>query len=221
MENVKAVLFDLDNTLIVRGKMIAQVAHALIRDYFTDRADEYCFLKDAFCACFESGYIKNEDCYKNFIARVNWENAPDYWTFFKYWSFYYPFSATLMPDAVDLVQRLKAKGYKVGIITNGPIPMQNAKIDAARLRHLFDLIVISGAVGIQKPDPEIFRLAAKQLGCEPETCLYIGDHPRNDIFGAKNAGMKTAWLRGFEVWDDQYDRADVEIDGLAELMKLL
>jgi len=221
MEHIKAVLFDLDNTLIVREKMIAQVAHALIRDYFPDRADEYCFLKDTFCACFESGYRKNQDCFNDFCEKVNWENAPDYLTFFKYWSFYYPFSASHMPDAVDLVQRLKAKGYKVGIITNGPIPMQNAKIDAARLRDMFDVIVISGAVGIHKPDPEIFHLAAKRIGCEPETCLYVGDHPRNDIFGAKSAGMKTAWMRGYEEWDDQYERADVEIDTLPELYRML
>jgi len=221
MKNVKAVLFDLDNTLIERGKMIAKVAHALIRDYFSDRPDEYCFIKDAFCECFESGYVKNEDCFHAFVEKVKWENAPDYLTFFKYWSFFYPFSATFIPDALDTIQRLKAKGYKVGIITNGPIPMQNAKIDAVGFRHMFDVIVVSKAVGIEKPDPEIFLLTAEKIACTPDTCLYVGDHPRNDIFGAKQAGMQTAWMRGFELWDDRYERADVEIDGLAELHRML
>lgn len=221
MDGIKAVLFDLDNTLIERGKMIAKVAHALIRDYFPDRADEYCYLKDAFCECFESGYVKNEDCYNNFVAKVDWKDAPDYLTFFKYWSFYYPYSATHMPDALDTVQRLKAKGYKVGVITNGPIPMQNAKIDAAGFRFLFDILIVSKAVKIDKPDPAIFLLTAERLGFDPAECLYVGDHPRNDIFGAKSAGMKTAWMRGYEEWDDQYERADVEIDTLPELYRML
>ncbi len=221
MNNIKAVVFDLDNTLIERRKAVAHVAHALIREYFSDRSKEYCFIKERFCDCFKDGYLKNRDCYTTFCQQINWENAPSYEEFFQYWSFFYPFSTTHMPDMVDTLQCLKAKGYLLGIVTNGPIAMQNAKIEVAGIRELFDVIVVSKDYGIDKPAPEIFTYAADKLSCNVSECLYVGDHPRNDIFGAKNAGMNTAWLRGFVEWDNQYERADIEIDKLAQLKTIL
>ena len=55
-------------------------------------------------------------------------------------------------------------------------------------------MLVSGDEGIHKPDPRLFRLAAARLGLPCESCLYVGDHPVNDIAGALSAGMRAAWL---------------------------
>jgi len=221
MENVKAVLFDLDNTLIERSRALKKVAVAVNRQYFKDRKAEHAQLAEAFCFSFRDGYMKNQDCFHQFTELVKWNNPPSYEDFFKYWSFYYPFYSTPVDNMEESVRYLKQRGYLVGIITNGPVTMQNAKIDSVGFRDWFDIIVVSHEYGADKPDTGIFTYTATELSVSPAQCVYVGDHPRNDIEGARNAGMQTVWYAGFIDWDDRYVRSDAEIDGLPGLRSLL
>ncbi len=56
---------------------------------------------------------------------------------------------------------------------------------------------VVGSSGVSKPDPFIFTHTVRQAGFEPNECVYIGDHPLNDIMGATRAGMTAVWLAGF------------------------
>ena len=62
------------------------------------------------------------------------------------------------------------------------------------IESLFDCIVLSGELGIQKPDRRIFDHTAKLLGVTNEECVFVGDDPDSDISGALNAGMEADWL---------------------------
>jgi len=223
MENIKAVLFDLDNTLIMRMRTMPKVADTLCRYYFKDRKAEHKFISETFCDCFKCGYDKNSDCYENFVKRVNWENAPEYDVFFAFWNFYYPYCTQPMDDMMESLVAVKNKGYKLGLVTNGPIGMQNAKIDVLgeEFRNIFDVIVITGEVGVHKPDPRPFIRALELLDLKAEDCVYVGDHPRNDIDGARKVGMRTIWHEGYADWEDQYAPADITISGLKELENVL
>jgi HAD superfamily hydrolase (TIGR01549 family) len=97
----------------------------------------------------------------------------------------------LMNGAAEVLDCLKAQGIKLGVITNGSIHEQNAKIDAVGIRHYFDTIIISDEVGFKKPDPQIFRLALKNLNTTAEKSWFIDDHPTNDIkaAAAKKGGV--------------------------------
>ena len=75
-------------------------------------------------------------------------------------------------------------------MTNGVSSLQNTKLDTAGIRHLFDVVVVSGDIGIYKPDRRIFDEAARRVGIENEKVLFVGDHPVNDIKGALGAGMQ-------------------------------
>ena len=65
-----------------------------------------------------------------------------------------------------------------------------------------DAILISEAEGLRKPDAAIFCRAAERVGARPGECLFVGDNPEADIFGAHAAGMKTAWFNPGAVWPE-------------------
>ncbi|MNJ51835.1 (S)-2-haloacid dehalogenase 4A [compost metagenome] len=108
----------------------------------------------------------------------------------------------LFDGVEELITELKARGYVVGVITNGPPDHQMNKIQALSLTKVIpaDLIYISGAVGFTKPDQRLFQHVTSQLGLSPENCCYVGDSWRNDVVGALDAGWKVLWFnhRGVE-----------------------
>lgn len=80
-------------------------------------------------------------------------------------------------------------------------------MDNSGLRKYCDLILVSGDIGVHKPDKRIFEIAANQLGLETKECIYVGDHPVNDIQGALSSGMKAirmnwGWFKNQQLRDD-------------------
>ena len=94
-----------------------------------------------------------------------------------------------LPATVPTLQALRQKGYVLGVITNGDTFAQTTKLASGKLADYFDVIVISQAVGIKKPDPRIYEIALERLGAEKQTALFVGDNPKTDILGAQNAGI--------------------------------
>ncbi len=99
----------------------------------------------------------------------------------------------LMGGTLEVLQYLKGK-YKLGVITNGDGPSQNAKLSAAGIRDYFEVIAVGGDYGVQKPDPSIYIHAADQLGLKCEEIAFIGDTFATDILGAIRAGMMPVWV---------------------------
>ena len=87
------------------------------------------------------------------------------------------------------------KRLALGLITNGPHLHQLKKIQALGLHDWIpeELTIISGQVGLTKPDVEIFRLMERRLKLAPEDICYLGDSFENDVVGAKAAGWKAVW----------------------------
>ena len=104
------------------------------------------------------------------------------------------------PGAGRVLEQLRARGYKLGIITNGTVASQQAKLLESGLLARIDEALISEAEQFRKPDQQIFDLAAERLGVTTAECVFVGDNPETDIAGAHNAGMKTVWLQGFLPW---------------------
>lgn len=69
-------------------------------------------------------------------------------------------------------------------------------LDEAGVAPLLATIIDSNRVGLSKPDPAIFALAVRRVGCEPSAAMYVGDSFDKDIIGARRAGLRTAWLVG-------------------------
>ncbi len=108
----------------------------------------------------------------------------------------------------------------MGIITNGGTAVQNLKVDALRLRPRMGAILVSEAIGIEKPDPRIFHRAAEDLGIAPSDAVYVGDHPIIDILGAAAAGLTSIWLPRGIPWPDGHP-SPLRLDALRDLPALL
>jgi len=93
----------------------------------------------------------------------------------------------LEEDMFELVERSKSAGYRTALLSNS-WGMGLYPID--RIRELFDVVVISGEVGLRKPDPDIFKLTVDKLGLEAAACVFVDDHPGH-LKAAQEAGMTT------------------------------
>ena len=77
---------------------------------------------------------------------------------------------------VEAVRRARAQGVRTGLISNS---MGVGRYDRSTFPELFDGVVISGEVGMHKPQPEIFRLGAERIGVPPEECVFVDDLREN------------------------------------------
>ena len=125
----------------------------------------------------------------------------------------------LYDDALETLRALRARGIKVGVLTNGPSDLQRSKLRTLRLEDELDAVAISGEIGAAKPDPAAFEAAVRMLGCEPAEVAMVGDHVVNDVAGALAAGL------GAAVWVERYPGELPEgahlVSELAEVPRLL
>ncbi len=223
------VLFDLDNTLAHRGLSIAAYARCFAQD-FGDR------LEDADGALVarliderdNGGYgvagspfpTVRDDVTATLAARLRWRSVPSHADLVDHWFTHFPTRSVEMPGATALIERLRATGYALGIVSNGKDSSRRALV-----RHLgFDgrvrTVLSSERAGVKKPDARIFELAAAEIGVPPERCWFVGDHPVNDVAGSRAAGMRAVWLSGFHAPSSDVE-AVATIGALPELDALL
>ncbi|MBQ0744580.1 MAG: HAD family hydrolase [Pseudomonas sp.] len=118
---------------------------------------------------------------------------------------------TLFPHAESLLEQLSRR-YTLATISNG-----NADVRRLGLAKYFRVIVSADEVGISKPDPAPFLAALERAGVEPAQALHIGDHPVDDIQGARESGLHTLWFnRTGKPWTDPV-RPDGEVSCLSQI----
>jgi putative hydrolase of the HAD superfamily len=97
------------------------------------------------------------------------------------------------PGTLDALDRLRAAGLRLAVVSNSDGRVEEA-LEAAGLRDRFEVVLDSALVGVEKPDPAIFRAALAALGVAPAEALYVGDLYEVDVVGARAAGMQAALL---------------------------
>ncbi len=138
-----------------------------------------------------------------------------------HWINCFPVSSVPMPGANELLSYLADQGYHLGIISNGA---DESRISTATRLESFSCIqqlVSSDSAGVSKPNVDIFVGTALDAGYMPDQCWFIGDHPVNDIHGARKAGMKTIWLKGFHDWPEGLAMPSHTIESLVEEKQIL
>lgn len=125
----------------------------------------------------------------------------------------------LDPDAEAVLDELAA-GYRLALVTNGAPAIQRAKLALTDLARRFDAIVVSGEVGVGKPDPLVVRTALERLGVGPARAVMVGDSPERDVAAARAAGVRSVWLDR-TAGDRPAIEPDARIRSLRELPALL
>lgn len=121
----------------------------------------------------------------------------------------------LYPDVLSALMRLAAR-YPIVSITNGNADLQRIGLDA-----FFTGAVSAGDHGAAKPDPGIFHEACRRLDCAPAQVLHIGDDPLTDVIGARDAGLRTAWINRRGVPWPEARSPDIVAGDLAALAEQL
>ena len=97
------------------------------------------------------------------------------------------------PEAAEVCRGLKALGIRLGVLSNGPATVKDL-LSQAGLLAFFDAVLASQSVGIEKPDPRIFRLMLERLGIAAEEALFVGDLYEIDVLGARGAGLEAVLI---------------------------
>lgn len=200
MHNIKAILFDLDDTLLDRKHTFSSFAAALVDTYFRhiDKKEE---IVNKILEIDQDGYKDKTQMFTELLEELPWVVKPDLTELMNYYRKNYVSYSVLKEYATETIEWCR-QNFKIGVVTNGTKVIQYGKIDQLGIRSLFECIIVSEEAGMKKPNAKIFQLAAEMLGLSPQQCLFIGDHPTNDIGGAGNAGMETIWLEGHHAWKD-------------------
>jgi putative hydrolase of the HAD superfamily len=216
-----AVLFDLDCTVVDRVNSIRQYAIRFAEDFrqrlgpaSRERIAEVLIAADGW------GYrpaTRTHDIAANLVWKVR--PAPD--EIAAHWSRHFSSLAVAMDSAVEVLETLQSLGIVLGLVTNGTVRAQAQKLDILGLRPYFRTVVVSEAVGVEKPHAAIFQHALDGLGLRADQAWFVGDHPENDILGAYRVGLRTVWLRGAHTWPGNQAVPHHQIDHLRELVPLL
>ncbi|WP_110933237.1 HAD family hydrolase [Paenibacillus bouchesdurhonensis] len=194
MKAIKAIIFDLDNTLLDRTSTFRSFTNVFIETYFNhlEMTQEIC---ERIIYLDQDGYKDKSELFSQLIDELPWSGViPQKLDLLNFYTTEYVKCAILMDRAREVITHFRKK-YTMALITNGQTLIQHGKINQLGIRDDFDLIIVSEEAGVKKPNPRIFEMAIEELQLKPEECVYIGDHPINDIEGAARIGMETIWIK--------------------------
>lgn len=98
-------------------------------------------------------------------------------------------SYKLFDDVLPTLDAVSAAGYRMGLISNFERWLEQMLVDL-EVGHHFEPSIISGIVGIEKPDPAIYELALERAGVAPENAVHVGDSPEMDVRPAASIGIQ-------------------------------
>ena len=193
---MRAVLFDLDNTLIDRDQGFVRWAAQRVPAEAIG----------ALAALDRGGHGPRPPLFRAIAALTGEPVAEVHAAFFDEIGACCP----LRPDADALLTRLRGV-VPTAIVTNGPSHSQRHKLRTAGLLDRVDAVVVSGELGVDKPAAGPFLAALKALGVQPDGAWMVGDHPVNDVAGGRAVGLRTVFVRSPWFADCA---ADVVVDDL-------
>jgi HAD superfamily hydrolase (TIGR01549 family) len=199
MDMIKAVLFDLDNTLIDFLKMKTMSVEAAIT------------------AMIDAGLPLP----KEKAMKILWKMYDRYGI--EYRLIFQKFLEKTM-GSVDYKIRLKERGYRLAVVSDAPRMRAWLRLTAMKIADFFDVVVTSDDSGGKlKPDPLPYEAALEKLGLKPGEVVFVGDNPNRDVKGAGRLGIKTV-LAKYGEWSKAKDRSlkpDYEINDIKELLEIV
>lgn len=220
---IKAVIFDLDNTLVdfmaMKRQAVDAAIHAMIDAGLKLSATE---AKDRIEKIYKEKGIEFQNVFDQLLYDVF--KKVD----FKILSagiiaYRRAREAALVPYPhvyLTLTELLKM-GLKLAVISDAPAREAWLRLSYLNFHHLFDLVLTFDDTGERKPSPVPFRRVLKLLGLEPQEALMVGDWAERDMVGAAKVGMKTVFARYGDTFGTVETHADYDINDISELMSIV
>jgi putative hydrolase of the HAD superfamily len=217
---LRAVLFDLDDTLAERAATLAEYVPCFVRDFAAQlQTSDAAVVAAELARVDRNGY--NPQRAADLAALALWSTSPGARRLNEHWREHFVACTRGRAGLREVFDALVAAGLRTGVVTNGPTAGQRRKLELLGLRDRIGALAISEELGVAKPDPRIFHAALAQLAVEPGECVFIGDNPEKDVLAAQALGMRAIWLRGELPWPAGTAPARESIATLRELLPLL
>lgn len=220
---IKAVLFDLDNTLVdfMRMKKLA-VEVAVEHMINAGLPGEKQQLIDEIFKIYRRTHIESQKALEELIINkvgyldykilssgiIGYQRGRDLST--------YPY-----PRVIPVLKELIKMGLSIGTISDAPAEQCYNRLARLHLLDWMDVVITYNDTGEYKPSPKPFLLALERLKLQPKEVLYVGDWPERDIVGAKTVGMITAFARWGEHPDAKDTGADFDLKSIDEVVDVV
>lgn len=220
---IKAIIFDLDNTLVDFMKMKARAIDAAILamidaglDISFDNAK-----KEIDTIYKEQGieYQKVFDLFLNrVIKRVDYRIlAPGIVSYRKAREAELKPYPNVYPTLLNLIKM----GLKLGIVSDAPQQEAWLRLAYLNFHHLFDTVVTFEETGVRKPNPLPFNTILSRINVAPSESIMVGDWVERDIIGAQQIGMKTAFAKYGDTFNTKEHTADYELIDISEIISIV
>ena len=219
---IKAVIFDLDNTLIdfmTMKKLSCDAAISAMIDAGLNVKKEKA-IKELF-KLYDRYGLEEKTIFQKFLRKV--AKKIDYEILASGIVAYRRVRAGFLepyPHVSEVLFELKRRGIKLAILSDAPRLKAWIRLVSMKINHLFDVVVTFEDTEEMKPSTIPFKVAFKKLKVKPSECLMVGDRPERDIKGAKKLGMLTCFAKYGNPKAKSYD-ADYEINDIKELLEIV
>ncbi len=130
-------------------------------------------------------------------------------------------SMVLYPHVRSTLVELLRRGYRLAILSDAPAKQAWLRLCALEVHHFFDTVITFEDTGLRKPHPKPFQRVLAALDMKPQQALMLGDWPERDMAGAQALGIRTVFARYGDAFEVSHSGADRDIDDIAELLTLL
>lgn len=218
---IKAIAFDLDNTLIdfwqMKKKSCYAAANAMVKAGL--KTDSRKALREIFHIYDTKGY-EYQKVFTDLIKKYN--KKEDYRVLGAGVAAYQQVKGQLLfpyPDVEPVLKKLRKK-YRLAIVTDSPKLQPYTRLAALGILQYFDTIVTFDDTHKHKPHPAPFRFLLRKLKLRPEQVMFVGDSPRRDMPGARKVGMVTVFAKyGLIPREREAHKADYVLHRFKDLLK--
>ena len=220
---IKAIIFDLDNTLLDFVKMKQFAVKAAITAMIEAglNVDEEKAYKDIFDLYVSKGW-ENQQVFDDYLNQTV-GNVSNKILAAGIVSYRRAREATLLvyPNVNKTLIELIKMGIQLSVVSDAPSREAWMRLYYLNLHHVFDPVLTFDDTGVRKPSPKPFEMALEIMKSSPDEVLMIGDWPERDVVGAKQIGIKTIFARYGDTFGTVDSGADWDVNDIYELVDIV